>query len=89
MDLDYAMSELYGIGIRSILVEGGGTTIASFLKAGIVDVLTIYVGSMIIGGSGSPTPADGDGWVKEGGLALVLKDVKRMGDGVLLEYVPR
>ena len=89
IDLGFVMERLGEMGIGSILVEGGGNTIASFLKAGIVDLLTIYVGSMVIGGSGSPTPADGDGWVKDGGLALTLKNVERMGDGVLLEYVPR
>ena len=89
IDLGFVMERLGEMGIGSILVEGGGATIASFLKAGIVDLLTIYVGSMVIGGSGSPTPADGDGWVKDGGLALTLKNVERMGDGVLLEYVPR
>ena len=89
IDLGFVMERLGEMGIGSILVEGGGSTIASFLKAGIVDLLTIYVGSMVIGGSGSPTPADGEGWVKDGGLALVLKDVSRLGDGVLLEYAPR
>ena len=89
IDLGFVMERLGEMGIGSILVEGGGSTIASFLKAGIVDILTIYVGSMVIGGSGSPTPADGEGWVKDGGLALTLKNVERMGDGVLLEYVPR
>ncbi len=87
VDLGYVMDKLYSMGIRSILVEGGGTTIASFLKEGMFDVLTIYVGSMIIGGSGAPTTADGDGWVREGGLKLVLKDAVRMGDGIVLEYV--
>ena len=89
IDLGFVMERLGEMGIGSILVEGGGATIASFLKAGIVDLLTIYVGSMVIGGSESPTPADGEGWVKDGGLALTLKNVERMGDGVLLEYVPR
>lgn len=89
MDLEYVLSELYAKGIKSILVEGGGTTIASFLKAGLFDILTIYVGSMVIGGSGAPTPADGEGWVAEGGLPLKLERAERLGDGVLLEYVPR
>ena len=89
IDLGYAMSELYAMGIESILVEGGGTTIASFLKAGLFDIFTIYIGSMVIGGKDAPTPADGDGWVKEGGLGLVLKNAERLGDGLLLEYAPR
>ncbi len=87
LDLTYVMEQLYSMGIRSVLVEGGGATIASFLRAGLFDVLTVYVGSMVIGGSGAPTPADGDGWVKEGGLKLVLEDAVRTGDGIVLQYV--
>lgn len=89
IDLGFAMDRLYSMGIGSILVEGGGTTIASFLKERMFDVLTIYVGSMVIGGSGAPTPADGPGWIAEGGMRLTLRDTVRCGDGVVLEYVPR
>lgn len=86
MDLDYVMGELYKMGIESILVEGGSTTIAGFLEAGLADVFTIYVGSKIIGGEGAPTPVGGTGWIKDGGMDLVLSDVSKIGDGVLLEY---
>ena len=85
-DIGDILSKLYDTGIRSILVEGGGTTIASFLKAEAVDELTIFVGSMIIGGKDSPTPADGEGWVKDGGLHLALQGAEVLGDGVLLSY---
>lgn len=88
IDLDFVMAELGKRGIRSILVEGGGSTIASFFKAGIVDIFTVYVGSMVIGGKDSPTPADGPGWVTDGGFKLKLNSAERLGDGVVLEYVP-
>lgn len=86
IDLEFVMSELVRMGVRSVLVEGGSTTIASFIEAGMVDILTIYVGSMIIGGEGAPTPVGGTGWIREGGQKLVLRDVQKVGDGVLLEY---
>jgi 2,5-diamino-6-(ribosylamino)-4(3H)-pyrimidinone 5'-phosphate reductase len=76
------------IGIESILVEGGGETIASFFKEGLVDVYTVFVGGLIIGGRTAPTPADGDGWVSEGGIRLVLKDSTVMGNGVVLTFEP-
>ena len=87
-DLGYIMDELGKKGIKSVLVEGGGSTIASFFSAGIVDIFTVYVGSMIIGGKDSPTPADGPGWVADGGFKMKLQSVERSGDGVVLEYVP-
>ena len=89
IDLDFVLDELGKRGIKSVLVEGGGTTIASFFKAGLVDVYTVYVGSMVIGGKDAPTPADGNGWVAEGGLKMELRSAERLGDGVLLEYVRR
>lgn len=88
IDLDHVLGELWEKGVRSILVEGGGTTIASFFEAGAVDLFTVYVGSMIIGGSGAPTPVDGRGWVCGGGLELELRSSTVLGGGILLEYVP-
>ncbi|MDY0293229.1 MAG: dihydrofolate reductase family protein [Candidatus Methanomethylophilaceae archaeon] len=88
---DIDLEEVLGIlaediGVESVLVEGGGETIASFFRAGLVDRYTVFVGSMIIGGRTAPTPADGDGWVAEGGLRLVLKGSEVLGEGVLLTF---
>ena len=88
LDLDFAMDSLAKAGIESILVEGGGETIASFFRKGMVDRYTVFVGSMIIGGRISPTPVDGDGWIKEGGISLELKGSEVLGNGVLLTYGP-
>jgi len=76
------------IGIESILVEGGGETIASFFREGLVDRYTVFVGGLIIGGRDAPTPAGGNGWVLEGGVRLVLKDSMVMGNGVVLTFEP-
>lgn len=88
LDLDFAMDSLAKAGIESILVEGGGETIASFFRKGMVDRYTVFVGSMIIGGRISPTPVDGDGWIKEGGISMELKGSEVLGNGVLLTYGP-
>ena len=76
------------IGIEGILVEGGGETIASFFREGLVDRYTVFVGGLVIGGRGAPTPADGAGWVCEGGVRLALKDSMVMGNGVVLTFEP-
>ena len=88
LDLDFAMDSLAKAGIESILVEGGGETIASFFRNRMVDRYTVFVGSMLIGGRVSPTPVDGDGWIAEGGIRLELKGTEVLGDGVLLTYSP-
>ena len=88
-DLNLLMESLPKLGIKSILVEGGGETISSFFRERMVDVFSVYVGNMIIGGRTAPTPADGDGWISENGVKLELKNCERMGEGVLLTYEPK
>lgn len=87
LDLDQVLECLERQHIKSLLVEGGGTVIWSFLSQGLFDKLSIFVGDMVIGGKGSPTMADGpgaQGFDKVLGLKFV--DCKRMDGGVLLEY---
>lgn len=86
IDLEDLMEQLYEMGIDRLLVEGGGETISSFFRAGIVDRYTVFVGGLIIGGRESPTPADGDGWVADGGIALTLEKSETFGNGVLLDF---
>jgi len=85
-DLVRAMHILSEFGIESLLVEGGGETIASFFRNGLVDRYTVFVGDLIIGGRDSPTPVDGDGWVLKNGIKLKMKSAEVLGDGVLITY---
>lgn len=86
IDLEDLMEQLYEMGIDDVLIEGGGETISSFMRAGLVDRYTVFVGSLIIGGKGSPTPVDGEGWVFDGGLSLQLEGFEKLGNGVLLDF---
>jgi 2,5-diamino-6-(ribosylamino)-4(3H)-pyrimidinone 5'-phosphate reductase len=85
-DLTGAMEGLSGLGIENVLVEGGGETIASFFRCGLVDRYTVFIGGMVIGGKNSPTPADGDGWVRDNGITLKMKSAEILGNGVLITY---
>jgi len=76
------------IGIESILVEGGGETIASFFGEYLVDLYTVFVSGLIIGGRTAPTPVEGKGWVSEGGMKLILKNSEVLGNGVVLTFEP-
>jgi len=88
-DLTAAMESVGEMGIESMIVEGGGEVISSFFRAGLVDRYSVFVGSQIIGGRTSPTPADGDGRVAPEGLRLRLESSEVLGDGVLLTYTPQ
>jgi len=88
VDLRKLMRVLYSQGVRKLLVEGGETVIWSFLKEGLADELKIFVGSMVIGGKVSPTLAGGKGAKSlEEIIPLKLERVRRLGEGVLLEYL--
>lgn len=86
VDLERMLEHLYARGIRKLLVEGGGETIFSFFQEGLVDRYCVFIGSMIVGGRGSPTPADGEGLPQDRIVRLKLASAERMGDGILLSY---
>jgi len=86
IDLELMLSRLHDRGVRDLMVEGGGETIFSFFESGLVDRYMVFVGSMIVGGRGSPTPADGDGLPEDRPVRLRLAGCRRLGDGVLLTY---
>ncbi len=72
-------------GIERLMVEGGGELIFSLVAAELVDHLSVFVGSLIIGGREAPTLADGEGFT-DGFPSLELVDVTPLDDGVVLEY---
>jgi 2,5-diamino-6-(ribosylamino)-4(3H)-pyrimidinone 5'-phosphate reductase len=88
VDLEAVFRSLYEVGIRSVLVEGGGTLIAELLRLGLVDELTIYIAPKIFGGSSAPTLADGDGFLAGQAPGLKLESVEEFDDegGILVHY---
>jgi 2,5-diamino-6-(ribosylamino)-4(3H)-pyrimidinone 5'-phosphate reductase len=86
LDVHCALELLYQRGVRTLLVEGGGTIIWSFLKNRVVDDLYIFIGSCIIGGKNTPTVADGSGIRSGEEIALKIIEVKQLGSGVLIHY---
>ncbi|MFC6786054.1 2,5-diamino-6-(ribosylamino)-4(3H)-pyrimidinone 5'-phosphate reductase [Halobaculum halobium] len=87
VDLTAAFGALEAEGIERVMVEGGGELLFSLFDERLVDELTLYVGSLVIGGREAPTLADGEGFVDDF-PRLALTDVTRVDDGVLLSYEP-
>lgn len=85
VDLARAFESLEARGISRLMVEGGGELLFSCFDADLVDELTVYVGSILIGGREAPTLVDGPGWV-DSFPELTLTDVQRIDDGALLRY---
>ncbi|WP_430506008.1 2,5-diamino-6-(ribosylamino)-4(3H)-pyrimidinone 5'-phosphate reductase [Haloparvum sp. PAK95] len=85
VDLAAGLDALSDRGIDRLMVEGGGELIFSLFDAGLVDELSVYVGSMVIGGRDAPTLADGDGFVDEFS-ELELTGTEQLDDGIVLSY---
>ena len=86
VDLAAAFEQLESnYGVDSLMIEGGGELLFSCFEAGLVDELSLFVGSTIIGGRDSPTLVDGKGFVEEF-VDLKLLEVERIDDGVLVTW---
>ncbi len=85
LSLNGALRKLAARGVTSLLVEGGTRLSAGFIKAGLVDKLSVFYAPMLIGSDGAPMT----GWLNISGLkkAPRLKDMKvsRAGADILVE----
>jgi len=72
-------------GITSLLIEGGGATLASAFAANVVDKVCFFVAPKIIGGREAITPVEGDG-AELMDNALNISDLKAtpIGEDILL-----
>jgi 2,5-diamino-6-(ribosylamino)-4(3H)-pyrimidinone 5'-phosphate reductase len=87
VDLAALMDELGTLGIQRVMVEGGGELIAGLIRARLVHEIYTFIGNLIIGGRGAPTPADGEGFVNEEEFPrLTLIETRRIENGVLLHW---
>ncbi len=87
IDLAAMLDKLGERGARTLLVEGGGRTIWTFVKAGLVDEFKVFIGSRIIGGETAPTPVDGEGFADEAEFrSLKLMRSTHSESGILLEF---
>jgi 2,5-diamino-6-(ribosylamino)-4(3H)-pyrimidinone 5'-phosphate reductase len=87
VDLPGLMDKLGSMGIRRIMVEGGGTLIAGLIRAGLVHEIYTYIGNILIGGKDAPTLSDGDGFIDVSSFPrLTLLETHRIEDGILLHW---
>ena len=86
VNLKEAMRKLYLEGIHSILLEGGSTLNFSMFKEGLIDEISICIGSKILGGSNSKTFVDGEGFEPENCVKLELKNIEKIDNDVVLSY---
>lgn len=83
VDLKGLLRYLHRVGIRKLMVEGGGTLNRSLIAEKLVDEIYIYYGSMLIGGKTSPTIVDGRSFDEP--IKLKLISFEKFGEGVLIK----
>ncbi len=62
VDINALLLKLYQMGIRSILLEGGGNLNWSFIKENLVDEIRLTIAPWIIGGQDAISLVEGDGF---------------------------
>ena len=79
-------AELGARGLNTLLVEGGGETLASCFAAGLVDRVLAFVAPQLVGGRGAPGPLGGLGAATMDG-AYRLRDVviRHFDDDLLIQ----
>lgn len=80
VDLREALVALEALGIKSLLVEGGGTVLAAFLEAGLWDRLTVYQAPLLLG------PKAPSLFAEDRRVDLPAPTVERLGDGGLFTF---
>jgi 2,5-diamino-6-(ribosylamino)-4(3H)-pyrimidinone 5'-phosphate reductase len=82
------ISKLQKKGIRTILVEGGGTINWQFIKYCLFDEILITISPFIIGGTEAITFVQGKGFKRiTQSPKLKLKSVKRLENHLVLHYI--
>ena len=92
LDCETAMRKLYELfHIEKLLICGGGMVNWSFLQAGMVDELSLFLAPVTDGGSGKASLFTQIPSLTEGGpIEFQLREVEKIGDGGLrLNYRPR
>jgi 2,5-diamino-6-(ribosylamino)-4(3H)-pyrimidinone 5'-phosphate reductase len=87
VSLNLLLRRLRTIGIRKLLLEGGGTLNWSMLSSGLVDEISIAITPRIIGGTSAISLVEGKGsaLVKDG-IRLRLLNVAKYGPDLVVRY---
>jgi 2,5-diamino-6-(ribosylamino)-4(3H)-pyrimidinone 5'-phosphate reductase len=80
------VKKLEELGVKRLLVEGGGGLMWDFVKPNLIDELYVTLTPRILGGRDAPTLVDGAGFNPREVVNLKLKQCRRVGDELYLVY---
>jgi len=88
VDISRALQTMFEMGLRRVLVEGGGRVRWSFFKERAVDEVFLYITPVILGGSSAPTFVDGEGFGEPGEVVkLRLASLEVVNGALVLRYL--
>lgn len=83
LDLSWAMAELARRELCSVLVEGGGVTLAHFFEASLIDAWVAHIAPVLIGGERARSPLEGLGVASlDGAQRLSGARTRLLGDDI-------
>lgn len=80
------ITALSKIGVRRLLVEGGGGLMWQFARHDLIDEYNVTLTPWIVGGASAPTLVDGEGFGRRELLKLRLVSCRRVGQELYLVY---
>jgi len=87
VDLQEALKRLWEMGIKRMLLEGGGNLNWGMMESGLVDEIRIAIAPIVIGGRDVVTLVEGKGILRvEEAFAFQVEEVSRLGPDVVLTF---
>jgi len=87
VELGALIDDLAARGARRLMVEGGSAVLTAFLVQGLADELQLSIAPFLVGDGCAPRLV-GEGRFPQGPESpMVLAEVRRLGDAVLLRYL--
>ena len=89
VDLADLFEQLYGLGVRRLMVEGGAEILSSVLRDALFDRFSVYYAPLVVGGATAPPMVSGPETAGPEDLAAFeLIGLERLGPGYLATYAP-
>ncbi|HQT44347.1 MAG TPA: dihydrofolate reductase family protein [Candidatus Micrarchaeota archaeon] len=89
LDPEKALAALRRLGIKSVLVEGGASTMRSFLESGLSSRMHVFVAPMVFGGTDSQTTTISNGRPFPVPAYFNFESVELCGYGFVLHLLKR
>ncbi|MBX6762767.1 MAG: dihydrofolate reductase family protein, partial [Rubrobacteraceae bacterium] len=85
----FVLDELGRLGVRGVLVEGGGETAAHFVRRSLVNKMTVFYAPKLVGSDGRPMVGELGVAGMAHALPFTVSEVERLGDDVAVTFYPR